>query len=80
MNLNSKKLEIIERLIKIEDREVIYAIEELLSPGVTVNEVDNLVAEEKEKEIKNQIEVIESNPQRFITKSMLEEMLYKKKS
>ena len=79
MNLNSKKIEIIERLIKIEDREVIYAIEKLLSQTIYTPEVDIVVNEEKEKEVKNQIEIIESNPHRFITKSMIEEILYKKK-
>ncbi len=79
MNLNSKKIEIIERLIKIEDREVIYAIEKLLSRTNYTPEVDIVVNEEKEKEVKNQIEIIESNPHRFITKSMIEEILYKKK-
>ncbi|MBP7509134.1 MAG: hypothetical protein KA807_15075 [Prolixibacteraceae bacterium] len=80
MNLNSKKIEIIEKLIKAEDIELIYAIDKLLTPEVVVNEVSNILSEEKEKEIKNKIEVLESNPQRFITKSMLEDMLYKKKS
>lgn len=80
MNLNTKKLEIIEKLIKVQDRELLYAVERILNPEKKVVEIKEEIVENPNEDVKTRIDTIESNPHRFITKSMLEDILYKKKS
>jgi hypothetical protein len=80
MNLNTKKIEIMRKLIKVDDRELLYAVERLLNPEKKVIEIKDEIVENPKEDVKARIDTIESNPHRFITKSMLEDILYKKKS